>query len=99
MRKIWERGDGVDVLSFFHDSLSYVAATSEAIIIDFVGLDKSDNQIKGSYYGGVKQWGVNVLLNMGKFYIIKIKTNYFDKHVEPVTRKDFYKKWGGGGRS
>ena len=92
IRKIWERGDGVVVLSFFHDSSSCVAATREAIMIDFVGLDKLNNQRKGSYYGGVKQWGVNVLLNMGKFYIIQIMTKYFDKHVEPVMRKDFYKK-------
>ena len=43
-------------------------------------------------YGGVMQWGINVLVDMGKFYIKQIITKYIEKQVESVMRNCH---WGG----
>ena len=77
-------GGGILVLTFFHNSTSYVASTREAILIDFVGIENVTNVRKGSYYGCVKSWDQNVLANMGKFYMMKIITEGLEQHLTPI---------------
>ena len=50
IRRIWSNGGGILVLTFFHNSTSYVASTREAILIDFVGIENVTNVRKGSYW-------------------------------------------------
>ena len=91
IRKVWDRNGGIIVLSFFHDSSSYVAATREAIMLDFIGLKNLSNERRGSYYGGIKEWDQNVLINMGKYFIAKIMTYSINQHVEPIMKEDIRK--------
>ena len=79
------------MLSFFHDSSSFVAATREAIMLDFIGLKNLTNERRGSFYGGIKEWDQNVLINMGKYCITKIMTYSINQHVEPIRKEDFRK--------
>ena len=67
IRNVWNENGGIKVLSFFHDSSSYVAATGEAIMLDFSGLKNLTNERRGLFYGGIKEWDRNVLINMGNY--------------------------------
>ena len=88
IRNVWKKNGGIIVLSFFHDSSSFVAATREAIMLDFIGLQNLTNERRGSFYGGIKEWDQNVLINMGKYFIGKIMAYSIDQHVEPITKED-----------
>ena len=88
IRNVWMNNGGVIVLTFFHDSSSYAAATREAIMLDFIGLKNLSNERRGSYYGGVGGWDKNVLTNMGKYFITKIMTYSSTKHGEPIRKED-----------
>jgi hypothetical protein len=88
IRNVWDNNGGVIVLTFFHDSSSYVAATREAIMIDFIGLENLTNERRGSFYGGVRNWDQNVLNNMGKYFITKIMAYSINHHVEPIRQED-----------
>ena len=93
IRKIWDQGGGVLILKFFFNASSYIASTREAILIDYVGLNDITNIRRGSYYGGIDNWGDNVLTNMGKLYTLKIISGCFE-HFEIFLREDLI--WGGG---
>ena len=86
--KIWDKGGGVLILKFSHNASSYVASTREAILIDYVGLNNITNVRRVSNYGGVNNWGNNVLTNLGKFYTLKIISERNDQHFEFVLRED-----------
>ena len=90
IRNVWNKNGGIIVLSFFHDSSSFVAATREAIMLDFIGLKNLTNERRGSFYGGIKEWDQNVLINMGKYFIAKIMAYSIDQHIEPITKEDIY---------
>ena len=89
IRNVWNKNGGIIVLSFFHDSSSFVAATREAIMLDFIGLQNLTNERRGSFY--IKEWDRNVLINMGKYCITKIMAYSIDQHVEPITKEDIRK--------
>ena len=56
IRKIWDNGDAIVVVTFFHDSMHHVASTREAILLDGIGINNITNIRRGTYYGGVKLW-------------------------------------------
>ena len=88
IRDVWDKGGGVIILTFFHNATSNIASTREAIMIDFIGLENLTNIRKGTYYGGIKKWDQNILMNMGKFYITKVVTISNEQHFIPVLRSD-----------
>ena len=91
IRNVWNNNGGVIVLTFFHDSSSYVASTREAIMIDFIGLENLTNERRGTFYGGVRNWDQNVLENMGKYFTTKIMSHSIMHHVEPIRKEDIMK--------
>ena len=72
VRELWDMGNGIVVLKSSCNSTSYEAATREAILIDFFGLERLTNRRRGCYYGDAGEWSHNMLCNMGSFYIVKI---------------------------
>ena len=88
IRKIWDNGDAIVVVTFFHDSTHHVASTREAILLDGIGIENLTNIRRGSYYGGVKLWNKKVLQNMGKYYLLKVMQGCMSQHVTAVFRED-----------
>ena len=89
IRDIWYRGGGVLVLKYFFNSSSHVASTREAILLDYAGVNNFTNIRGDSYYGGVEYWGKNVLINLGKYFTLRIMTECCEQHFEIYLKEDF----------
>ena len=95
INEIWNRGGGVLIFKFFHNASSFVASTREAILIDLIGLHNLTNVRRGSYYGGVEIWGKKVLINLGKYYMLRMMTECCEQHFEIVLKEDMGGRGGG----
>ena len=91
VREIWDMGNGIVVLKSACNSTSYEAATREAILIDFIGLERLTNMRRGCYYGDAIDWSRSMLCNMGSFYIVKIIRESYGDYHRAVLKQDFAK--------
>ena len=68
---IWKEGRGIAILQLHPETCHFEALSIEFAIIKAFGLDNLTNEINGTCYGAMQDWGINEVVNYGNLCLLK----------------------------